>query len=372
MNVRQDEDALVLQDAVGFERRGTIGSFGQDAALQSRSVFSRDLILQGTRSQNVAVEFQQFTVGDFGGAGETFQDSMLRHMLQQRRDVESVWIVQPARHIADSDNLRSVFRQTFRRVAADIAEALYYCRTVRHFHVEIFSRLAGKKYQAATRGFRAAQRTAQHNGFAGDDLAYRPPHLLAVGVHDPRHRLLIGAHVGSRDVAVGTDDVDNLHRVPPREPLQFTSRQVRGINADPAFRAAKRKLHQGAFPGHPHGQCGHFAQTDVFVIPDAALGGSHGQCVLNAITKHIFNVLVVVAAKRDADHGRPLRIQQSQLDILVQVHDLCRAQKLLLREPKHGRIPFDICLSGRDWCDRHVLGFLPSMCWYRLAARASA
>src|SRR5437667_331435 len=65
----------------------------------------------------------------------------------------------------------------------------------------------------------AAGRAADDERLAGDD----PRDGLAlghrVGIHHPRHRLLVGAKVRGRDVVVGSDHEHDLDGVPTREVL---------------------------------------------------------------------------------------------------------------------------------------------------------
>src|SRR5439155_615570 len=75
---------------------------------------------------------------------------------------------------------------------------------------EMLRRLARDDHHAAAGRFTAAQRSAELGRFAGDHRRRRMADVHAVGVHHPRHHLLVRVDVGRRDVLLGTDGVDDL------------------------------------------------------------------------------------------------------------------------------------------------------------------
>jgi len=162
--------------------------------------------------------------------------------------------------------------------------------------------------QSAASRFLPTERASQHDRFAGHDFGNCVADLLTVGVHQPGHHLFIRAQVRCRDIPIRANHIDDLHGIPTSQPLQFGPRQHGRIDPDATFRSAERQLHQRAFPGHPHGECGDFAQIDILVIADATFRRTHGQHMLHAVSDHRFYVLVVVAAEGQCDHHRSLWI----------------------------------------------------------------
>src|SRR5262247_1188694 len=69
------------------------------------------------------------------------------------------------------------------------------------------------------RGAASRQRLASHDG------GHRVAGVHGKGVHDPRHRLGVGAHVRSRNVLLGPELVHQLGRVPPGDPLDLAPRK---------------------------------------------------------------------------------------------------------------------------------------------------
>ncbi len=115
----------------------------------------------------------------------------------------------------------------------------------------------------------------------------------AVGVHDPRHHLLVGVDVRRRDVLLGTDGVDDLGDVAARQRLELAARHLRGVADDAALAAAERDPGDRALPRHPRGECRDLVERHARVIADAALGGAERDVVLNAIAGEDFDPAVV-------------------------------------------------------------------------------
>src|SRR5262245_14566947 len=61
---------------------------------------------------------------------------------------------------------------------------------------------------------------------AGDGIAFAG----GIGVHDPGHDLLVGPEVGGGDVALRSDEREELRGVAAGHPLELTDRQGQGID----------------------------------------------------------------------------------------------------------------------------------------------
>ena len=85
--------------------------------------------------------------------------------------------------------------------------------------------------------------------------------------------LRVGADVGSRDVLLRSDLVDDLAGEAAGHALELGPRQLLRIADDPALGAAERDAHQCALPGHPHRESLDLVQRDVRVVADPALEG---------------------------------------------------------------------------------------------------
>ncbi len=108
--------------------------------------------------------------------------------------------------------------------------------------------------------------------------------MHAVGIHEPRHNLRVGSHVGRRDVPFGADHMQNLGRVAAGQGLKLMTAKNRGVTANSALGPPERKPQQAALPGHHHGQGAHLAQVDLRVKANTTLRRPHRESVLNTIT----------------------------------------------------------------------------------------
>ena len=121
-------------------------------------------------------------------------------------------------------------------------------------------RFARNDHHAAAGGLPAAERSAELQRLAGDDGSRRVADVHAVGVHHPRHDLLVRVHIGRGHVLLGTDRVDDLGDVAAGQRFELALRHRLRITDDPALAAAEGDVRDGAFPRHPRGECGHLVE----------------------------------------------------------------------------------------------------------------
>ena len=120
-------------------------------------------------------------------------------------------------------------------------------------------------------------RLARHD--SGDGMAV----LHAVGIHDPRHDLRIGAHVRCWDIAVRADDDADLGGIAPRQALELGLRQRSRVDHDAALCPAERQVDDRAFPRHKQRQRPYFIQRDAQAEAKASLHGAPRVVVLHAV-----------------------------------------------------------------------------------------
>ena len=99
----------------------------------------------------------------------------------------------------------------------------------------------------------------------------------------------VGVDIGGRNIAVRADQETDLRGEAARHPLQLPKRELLRINGDAALRATEGDIDDGALPRHPHRQGFHLVEGDVLVIAQAALGGTTGDVVLDAIAGEDFD-----------------------------------------------------------------------------------
>ena len=113
--------------------------------------------------------------------------------------------------------------------------------------------------------------------------------MHGVGVHDPRHGLLVGVHVGSGNIFFRSDEFDEFRGVAASHALEFALRHFLGVADDAALGSAEGDVDDGALPGHPAGEGADFVEGDVGGVADAALGGAACDGVLDTIAGEDFD-----------------------------------------------------------------------------------
>ncbi len=178
-------------------------------------------------------------------------------------------------------------------------------------------RLARHDHHAAARRLAAAERAAHLDRLAGHDRRGGVADVHAVGVHDPRHDLIVGVDVGRGHVLLRADGVDDLGDVAARQRLELAPRHPRRIADDAALAAAERHVRDGAFPGHPRRERRDLVERDVGVIADAALGRAERDVVLHAIAGEDLD-LAVVHLDRTRHDDLSLRIREDLPDARIE------------------------------------------------------
>ena len=168
-------------------------------------------------------------------------------------------------------------------------------------------RFARRDHDAAAGGLAAPHRASELERLAGHNRRRRVPDVHGVGVHHPRHDLLVGVDVGRGHVFFRADRVDDLGDIAAGERFELALRHVCRIADDAALAAAEGNVGDGAFPRHPRRQRGHLVERHVGVVADAALGRSQRDVVLDAESgKHLD--LAVVHLHRTGDNDLTFRV----------------------------------------------------------------
>jgi hypothetical protein len=154
------------------------------------------------------------------------------------------------------------------------------------------------------------------------------PDVHAVGVHHPRHDLVVGVHVRSGHILLGPDGVDDLGDVAPGERFEFAPGHARGIADDAALAAAERNVGNGALPCHPGSERRHFIETDPGMVPDATLRRPERDVVLNAVPGEDLD-FTVVHLHRTRHGDLALGVRQDLPDARLQVENAGRTVELL-------------------------------------------
>ena len=160
----------------------------------------------------------------------------------------------------------------------------------------------GEKRDAVARRLAPAQSAAGADRLAGHDLRHGDALVHRVGVHEPGHHLLIGAHVRRHHVDPRADEGNHFLHIAAGYVLELLERERARIDRDPALAAAVGKIGERAFPAHPDRQRRDFADVDVGGETRAALGGPERQMMLHPVAgENLRPAVVHVDRARDDD-----------------------------------------------------------------------
>ena len=298
-------------------------------ALMLSALRDGDLVLEGGRDEDVAVDLEDLGVGDVDRAREALDRAVLLLPGDDPVDVETARGVDAAGRVADRDDRGALVPDEPGGDRAGVAEALD--RDPGRLQVEaaVGGRLDDAVHGAAGGRLVAALGAAQGDRLAGDHARDGVPDVHRVGVHDPGHRLGVGVHVRRRDVLLRADDDADLGGVAPGQPLELLERQLLGVDDDAALAAAVRDPDDRALPGHPHRQGLDLVEADVLVVADAALGRTAAEVVLDAVAGEDLDA-AVVHLHREVDDELAARLTEDLAQSGIQVQALGGEVELLL------------------------------------------
>src|SRR6185369_14508297 len=214
-------------------------------------------------------------------------------MLPESFDVHALRVVKSTIPLAYADDLITCLVHQPSCVRPHVPEALHYHSRVLRRHTQLLQSLVGHDHHAATRGFTPSARSTDVDRLPRNNGCYRLAHVHGIGIHHPRHYLLVRIHVRSRNIFLRSDELDELCRVPPSHTFEFVHRHLLRVADHATLRATERNVDDRALPGHPCRKCPDFVQVYIRRISDSALGGSASYRVLNAIAGEYFQVSII-------------------------------------------------------------------------------
>src|ERR1051326_1141755 len=166
--------------------------------------------------------------------------------------------------------------------ATNISRALHDYASLARRHLESLDAFVDDKQYAATGRFTPACRAAQVDWLARHHCVDRMARMHRVGVHEPSHSRLVGVHIGSGNVLLRSDEIEQLCCVTPRHALELTHGHLLRVTDDAALGAAEWNIHHCALPCHPRRQRANFVDVHVRRITDAALCWTTSKVMLHA------------------------------------------------------------------------------------------
>jgi len=235
-----------------------------------------------------------------------------RGVLEHPRDVEAVVAPVGPAGVAHRHEAAFGVVEEAGREGADVAEALQRDAGAGDPPAEAREQLERERAHAAAGGLLAAGDAVVVDRLAGD-AGRGEPVVFAVLRHDPGHHVGRGAHVGGRDVDVGSEQVVDRVDEPAGHPLEFAPRELGGVEGDAPLRAAVGEVDDGRLPGHQGGEGPHLVEVDLGMVAEAALHGAAGVVVLHAVAD-VGGHFAGVELHRDLHLNLPLGAEQLAAD----------------------------------------------------------
>ena len=230
-----------------------VGAFAENLAADAVGVLAGDDILCRCGNKDLAVVGKQFVLVDSFGLGEACDGACALAVLDEGGDVDAVRVVKCAVILRNSDDGVAFLCKQLRGVRADVAETLNDDAAAVDGHAKLLDGLITDDGDTAASGLFTSARTAEIDRLAGDDGVDGLSHVHGVGVHDPGHGLLVGAHVRCGNVFFRSDELDEFGGIAASHAFELTLRHLFGIADDPALGSAEGDIDDGALPGHPGG-----------------------------------------------------------------------------------------------------------------------
>src|SRR5690349_4616074 len=250
-NIGQDSDAAARENFVRVRRGGTIRGFRNDTRLHDLGVIQRDDVFKRSGNQDVAFHGEQVVVGDARSAGHADDGAGALLVAYGLDGIDAARVGDAAAAIAERNDFCFLFGEEASGGRAGVAEALNGDGSAAQGNFLDLAGFFNDEEQAASGGLRASQRTADGDGFAGDDAGDGVALHHGIGVHDPGHGLRVGVNIGSGDVLVRADDGKNFAGEAAGHALEFALGHALGIANDAALGSAEGNIDDGGFPGHP-------------------------------------------------------------------------------------------------------------------------
>ncbi len=215
-------DARTLQDPVGLGRGRAVGQLDDDLCPEVCCVLFGDHTLQRRRNQHGDLQLKQRLVANCLGAWELYDRASLFLVRQHRLELQTIAVVDPATRVRYSHHFQAKqLGAKFVGERAGVAVALNGCGGALQLDPQNLAGLPQAIDPAAGGGVATAGRSAECQGFAGDDSKLVVPLQEGVFVDHPGHDLRVRVHVWSGHVLLETDDPAYLANVGAAQPFEL-------------------------------------------------------------------------------------------------------------------------------------------------------
>ena len=277
------------KDLLGSVSCGSVGTFEDGIDLDVFGVTGVEGLLSGSGDHAVGVlekEGLRVLTNSLGGIRVGGEGSMFNHEILNLLDVKTIGVVDGGVVLDDGSDLATIRLDELGGPVADGTEALHDESLVFYAQAEIdavseglgIEELTHGVVDTETSGLSTAGDTTLGNELSsaatlGIDIGLTTH--VHVGVLDPGHNLLVGTHVGSEAINLGTDKalLDELHGVLTGDSLDLGLGVLLWVNFYTALGAAEGNVGDREFECHQGGQSLDFLQIYVIRVTGASFGG---------------------------------------------------------------------------------------------------
>lgn len=338
-HVRGAHNALALEDLLGGVGRGTVGTLEDGLHSDGVGVTLVEGLLGGGGDHAVSLleeELLGVLADGLSGVREGGEGTVLGHPCLHGLNIETVRVVDGGVVLDDGGDLATILLDELGGPVADSTEALHDEGLVLDAEAKAAAVDEALGVEELTDGVVDTETSglgSAGNATLGDELASAAALsvdvLLALDVHvgvlDPGHGLLVGSHVGSEAINLGTDEalLDQLHSVLTGDTLDLGLRVLAGVNLDTTLGAAEGDVSDGELEGHEGGQSLDLLEIDVVRVTGTALHGELVGGVLGSTTKEqalarcILNQLKLKIESKVAWHDRTTLSCEMPVDSLA-------------------------------------------------------
>ena len=260
-HVWSGDNSSADEDLLGSVGGWAVGTFEDSFDLNVFSVASVKGLLSGGRDHAVGVfeeEGLRVLANGLSGIRVGRESAMLNHEVLNLLDVETSWVVDGGVVFNDGSDLSTILFNKFRRPVADGTESLDNEGFILNAEGKAYAvderlgveELTDGVIDAETGGLGAAGDASLRDKLTSAAALCVDVSLTTdvhVGVLDPGHGLLVGSHVWSEAVNLGTDEalLDELHSVLTGDSLDLVLGVLARINLDTTLGTAEGHVSDG-------------------------------------------------------------------------------------------------------------------------------
>ncbi len=288
-HVRSAYNSSALEDLFSCVGSGAIGTFEDSLNHDGISVTLMKRLLSGGWDHAVSwlgKELLGVFTDSLSGVGEANERAMLGHMSLDSLDIQTIRVVDGGVVLNNSGDFATVLLDELRGPVADSTEALDDESLVldtlgkaTSFDESLGSeKLANSVVDTKTSGLGATSNTSLRDEFTSAAALSIDISLtlnVHVGVLDPGHGLLVGAHIGTEAINLGADKalLDELHSVLTGHSLDLVLGVLAGVNLDTTLGTTEGNISDGELEGHEGSESLDFLQIDVVGVTSATFDG---------------------------------------------------------------------------------------------------